>query len=688
MDADNHPVKLATLTYGTTAALMLAVLPLLLAATHGRWRRRCLVWALVLQAFWAAVVAAQAAALDLSPWLLMAVDALRYGALLCLLVTLGTLPLRAWVARSGLGLCLGVLLLAGVAQVLAGYAGWSQDLSRLPALGALLLTVSGLVLVEQVVRNSPLTGGSGLKLCALAIGGMFACDLFVAAQTSLSENVDNLVWALRGAGYVLLLPFLWLGIKQLDGQPSQAFVSRQVVFYGTAASAVGVYLLLISVAVWLLKINGGTWNGPLQVLLSLGAVAVLAVVLLSESPSRRLKVFIAKHFYSNKYDYRVEWLRFIATLSRAPEAGEDARHSVIRAIAQIFDSPGGVLYQCEAPGQPLLPVAHWSAGRVPLASLAPFAPQADLPTFMAANEWVVDLHEYAHYPERYRHTPVPPQLLEPDGNWRILVPLLALDHLLGLLVLQSPPPPFQMTYEDRDLLKTVGRHVATLLAQQQADRKLGESRQFDAFNRFAAFVMHDMKNSVAQLQLLVANAARHRHNPQFMDDAIDTISNTVERMTRLIAQLQNREAHSGDRLLNVVDALRQSVQRAAPRAPAPRLQCVLDDVSLTADPDRLAAVFDHLIRNAQDAAGSSGHVQVALEAASDSCQIAIQDDGPGMQADFVRDRLFKPFDSTKGSKGMGIGAYQARAYVQQLQGSLEVQTSPGCGTRIVIRVPL
>ena len=73
----------------------------------------------------------------------------------------------------------------------------------------------------------------------------------------------------------------------------------------------------------------------------------------------------------------------------------------------------------------------------------------------------------------------------------------------------------------------MGRNVAVQLAQRRADEQLAESRQFDAYNRFAAFVMHDLKNSVAQLQLLVANAARHRHNPVFVDDAIGTIRNTV-----------------------------------------------------------------------------------------------------------------------------------------------------------------
>jgi putative PEP-CTERM system histidine kinase len=200
--------------------------------------------------------------------------------------------------------------------------------------------------------------------------------------------------------------------------------------------------------------------------------------------------------------------------------------------------------------------------------------------------------------------------------------------------------------------------------------------------------MHDLKNSVAQLQLLVSNAAKHRHNPEFVDDAIDTIANTVERMTRLIDQLQSREAHSSERRVDLAAVLQAAVSRSEVRAPAPQVLVDAHDYTVMADPARLAAVFDHIIRNAQDAAGTTGEVRVTLSGTAGLCEVQIADNGPGMAPEFIRDRLFKPFDSTKGSKGMGIGAYQARAYVQQQRGSIEVQSSPAQGTRFTIRLPL
>jgi putative PEP-CTERM system histidine kinase len=309
-----------------------------------------------------------------------------------------------------------------------------------------------------------------------------------------------------------------------------------------------------------------------------------------------------------------------------------------------------------------------------------------LPRFLRERQWVVDLHEYAVRPEAYGDLSLP-AWLRPGGPWRLIVPLLVGDQLLGLLVLAAPPEPFDITYEDRDLLKTVGRNVAVQLAQLRADEQLAESRQFDAYNRFAAFVMHDLKNSVAQLQLLVANAQRHRHNPVFFDDAIGTIRNTSERMTRLIEQLQRRETQGTRRAVDLAAAVNAAVTRADARVPAVAVVGDLAGVSVTADPDRLAAVIEHVIRNAQEATPPTGAVSIELQMAEDEARLTVVDNGSGMDEDFQRHRLFRPFDSTKGAKGMGIGAYQVREYARDLGGDVEVWSAPGRGTRFCIRLP-
>ena len=151
-------------------------------------------------------------------------------------------------------------------------------------------------------------------------------------------------------------------------------------------------------------------------------------------------------------------------------------------------------------------------------------------------------------------------------------PIFRLDALIGFFVLFDPPPPFELSFEDRDLLNTMGQHVATLLAQHDADRRVAELSQFETYNRLTAFVMHDLKNCAAQLTLVVGNAVKHRHNPEFIDDAIATIANTSERMTRLIEQLSRRGDDAARDARRCVLAERRSplaVERCQARRPRP-----------------------------------------------------------------------------------------------------------------------
>jgi signal transduction histidine kinase len=67
--------------------------------------------------------------------------------------------------------------------------------------------------------------------------------------------------------------------------------------------------------------------------------------------------------------------------------------------------------------------------------------------------------------------------------------------------------------------------------------------------------------------------------------------------------------------------------------------------------------------------------------------IEIRDDGQGMTADFVRNRLFRPFDTTRGNAGMGIGMYESREFIRQLGGDIQVESEPGKGTIISLRIP-
>ncbi|HMC44185.1 MAG TPA: XrtA/PEP-CTERM system histidine kinase PrsK, partial [Caballeronia sp.] len=389
-------------------------------------------------------------------------------------------------------------------------------------------------------------------------------------------------------------------------------------------------------------------------------------------------------FYRNKYDYRVEWLRFVRTLSSA--SPENVQLGALQALAQVLLSSQALLFVADERGRQFRATASWCESGEEIVLPADVSESADMLQFMQRRGWIIDVDEYRRAPAFYENIQLP-DWLEVNSALSIVAPMMQGTALAGFVVLARPPPPFELTYEDRDLLMTMGRHVATHLAQHAADRKLVENRQFEAYSRLTAFMMHDLKNSVAQLRLVVSNAVKYRHELEFVDDAMVTIDNAAQRMTRLVDQLRLGAAGAVRRPLKLDELIRAALGRCAANAPQPVLGAVATGVIVEADQEHLTSVIEHVIRNAQDATPDDGVVRIDISQTGAAVTIAVTDTGRGMEADFVRNRLFRPFDSTKGSAGMGIGAYQAREYVISLGGSVNVQSTPGQGTSFAITLP-
>ena len=268
-----------------------------------------------------------------------------------------------------------------------------------------------------------------------------------------------------------------------------------------------------------------------------------------------------------------------------------------------------------------------------------------------------------------------------------MVPLVLHDRLLGFVVLERSRGKINLNWEITDLLKTAGRQAASYLAQTEAARALLVARQFESFNRMSAFVVHDLKNLVSQLSLLLSNADKHKHNPAFQEDMIETVANSVEKMERLLFQLRGGLALGPPGPVALDDLLRHSVAARAALKPAPTLETGDGGMRVVAHSARLERVIGHLIQNAIEATPPDGRVVVQLLRQNDSALIAIADTGCGMSEQFMRNRLFKPFESTKAT-GMGIGTYEARQYVRELGGRLEVVSREAEGTTFRIVLPL
>lgn len=679
--------QFAVVSYGIAFAGFLLLTLLLLTSWEGRAQGARLVVASGVTALWAAFLGFEAWAGGVPVQAVALADFLRDGAWLAVLTGLA-LPEGAWrtLARWSLGVA-GAAILLAVGQLLVPAV--AQALLEPPALlvaGGLVLSLLAMVLLEQIYRNANAAGRRALKYLIIGVGTLFAYDLFLYSQAQLLHGVEPASWAVRGVVAALVVPLIALAARSNPQWSLNVFVSRQVVFYSTSLLAVGAYLLVMAAGGYLILLYGGTWGRVMQLLFVAGAGMVLLVLLASAGLRRRLRVFLSKHFYRNKYDYRVEWLRFVDTLSRR-DAGTDVRANAVRAIAQIIGSGGGVLYLPAADGQSYVPVSGWPGQDFPPARHAPVGRGDDLSAFLARRLWVADLQEWRRSPDLYDNAVLPAFLVQ-ERTLRLIVPLVLGDDLYGFVMLAEPPPPFEITYEDRDLLKTAGRDVAMHLAQHEADRRLAESRQFEAYHRLTAFVMHDLKNLAAQLSLVVTNAEKHRRNPEFVDDAISTVAHSSTRMQRLIEQLQRRENQATLRRTDLVAAAREACRLTAMREPVPVLGAPEGEVWVMADPERLCTMVEHLVRNAQEATPTQGSVRILVRREPGvAATVSVIDTGSGMTEEFVSERLFRPFDTTKGSKGMGIGAYQVREFVQELGGRVEVQSAPDRGTTVTLWMP-
>jgi len=206
----------------------------------------------------------------------------------------------------------------------------------------------------------------------------------------------------------------------------------------------------------------------------------------------------------------------------------------------------------------------------------------------------------------------------------------------------------------------------------------------------SAFVVHDLKNLVAQLSLMLRNAQRHRDNPEFQADMLSTVENVIERMQGLLLQLRvGARPVEQPAPVRVTDALSRAVAQRRGLQPEPSLEvdASLAGRSVLAHADRLERVIGHLLQNAADASAASGIIRVRARSEGDRALIEVEDNGKGMSEEFIRTRLFRPFSSTK-THGMGIGTFESREYVRELGGSLEVESREGSGTTFRIRLPL
>ena len=534
---------------------------------------------------------------------------------------------------------------------------------------------------EAVLRDADHAERWKIKFLLLGVGAILAVRIFVHSQHLLFPSDPKDFPALTSSAVLLGCALIVFSLIRHQALDVNVFVSRYFVYRSFTVFAVGLYLLAMGATAGAIRLYGGTFGSYLGALFVLVSAVTLLVVLLSTTVRKKAKMFINRNFYRNRYDYHKEWLTLTERLSS--KIGD---RELVPPIAELFRdtlwSERTVVWLCDEAGEEFQAVSPDG-----LREEAPARWDRDFVRYLKARDYPVSLDELESQPEsaswagdqigRFRSTGI-----------SVLAPLNAGGRIVGVMGLSEPRSGHPMDREDFELINTVARQAASSFLNAGLSRNLVLAKEMETFHAFSAFVMHDLKNFVSMLSLVVHNAKGNLEDPEFRADAMQSISRTVEKMKRMMDRLAvlSRPLEVERTRADLNDVARGALSEMDG---ALRSKVVQDFGNLPAvaiDPVQMRKVVSNLVLNAEEAAGAKGEIRLSTVEADGCVVLTVSDDGCGMPPEFIERRLFQPFSTTK-SGGFGIGLYQVKGIVEAHGGMIEVESDVGRGSSFRVLLP-
>lgn len=527
--------------------------------------------------------------------------------------------------------------------------------------GSVAILVTALIQLERTFFALPAPQRWKIKFELMGVGAIISMLVIYDGQALLYRVIDMNLLPARGAALALGGGLIAFSRLRRGGKVAVR-ISRQLAFRSVVLFLLGLYLVALGLLEEGVRRFGHGFERTAVWIAGLAGGIFLLTSLLSEKYQRKLRVLIHKHFYKSKYDYRRQWLACTERIASARTEGE-LQETILSLFCETFAVKGAVLYLRDCDSGDFIPAACYETE-----GSAPLLPRDDaLVRSLGGREWVLDLRDSPPSPGRPASFAVP----------------LVFDHALEGIVLLGPPvdPAEAYIYEDLDLMKTLARQaVSTILNLRLADQ-LVESREMAAAGRVSAYLLHDLKNLVSTLALVVDNAEAHLEDPDFRRDMMGTLGNSVQKMRRLVARLKNLEEKTE---LHLEECDLKEVAAEAAALVQGEVRVAGDRVCAVADREELGKVVLNLLVNALEAGGAP--VDVEVGSCDGGSYLRVTDRGRGMSEEFVRRHLFHPFRTTKAG-GFGIGLYQCRSVVEAHGGRIQVESSPGEGSSFTVTLP-
>ena len=566
----------------------------------------------------------------------------------------------------------GAILAFSSALFGAEFGQHSFSLLSLPVAIRLTLSVCELLLIENLYLNLPEHARWHVAVPCVLLGGLACFDILVSADTVLFHRPSIPLAGARAVTMVIVAPLLVIAASRGQRWSEPIRLSRSAVFHSATLVLSGSVLLALALTGEVLRRFNENWGWIAEFSLVSAGLIGLVLFLVSRSARSLVHRVVVHHFFADRYDYRRQWLECIGTLSGTGTNERTALHTrAIRAVADVVDSPNGVLFLRDGSSGALTWAGSWN---MPAGAMLP--PDHPVIVGTRGGEWVVDVRRFES-----EVLAAPP--LQQLGKVWLAIPLMHTVGMIGLVIVGPPRVPFTADQEVFDLLRILGREVATYIAEQRATEVMLQTRHLHDYSKRFAFVAHDIKNVSSQLGLLLSNAEHHLDNPEFQKDMVETVRSSVQKIDGLLKRLEEPAADPAPATITPgprLEALIATYRRVRRATLAYEHDGSTGQVVIS--PDAFDAAVTHLLNNAVEASpGMTVLIRIRHEAARVVVEIA--DQGSGMSSDFIRDHLFRPFRTQK-EGGSGIGAFQARELLREAGGEIVVSSEPGIGTTMRI----
>jgi len=543
-------------------------------------------------------------------------------------------------------------------------------------LGLMIFCIAALVNLESVFAGIRGVDRWRIKYEFLGVGAILAVLIFYFSQGLLYKALNMSLLPVRTG--VVIVAVLLIGYSRLyQGRTSTLAVSRQALYRSFTLVAVGIYLLVLGLLGEGMKWFNTSITHDLSIFVAILSGLAFLVLLLSEEIRRRLRIFINKHFYAQKHDYREEWLGFSNTLAGCRDLG-DVRTVIVERYRLLFGLRFAVLYTREGGGDSFALAATQDRSGLPgRITLSP-----GLLGYFSETGRVMNPADGEYTP-----TAAESSFIRAAEAW-LLVPLMAVEHLEAFVVFGRQLVPEKLTYEDFDLMKIIGRQAVLSLKNFQLAEELTEAREMAAVAKVSSFVIHDLKNLAYTFSLMMENAESHIGEADFQKDLVKSIRSTVAKMNALIAKLKAfpEKMELKRDTVDLAELSKETLDEMRKLKPTINFESALAPSEVRVDAQEFRKVLLNLLLNACDAVGEAGKIKVTAARRDAEAVLSVEDNGHGMPPAFVQGHLFKPFRTTK-EKGLGIGLYQCKQIVEAHGGRIEVESREGEGTVFRVVVP-